>query len=193
MVLWIQTPENGQMACLHMSWESEWLIAQMKNRQYICATNILALLSLCSLLQYIFPLMQNHRQCERWTTKTSVDYLWWWCRPWMGWEFELCFGWQQTTDSAKWRTSQSSTKCNVTLFIWCADCKLVAFTLICTSTVPLSHDKQSNTDLRLWSAGVRAFVEAIISHYTYSDFVRQTLWIIWKSRVTVHNDELTLG
>ena len=47
--------------------------------------------------------------------------------------------------------------------------ELVAFTL--------SHHKQSNTDLR-YLLELGAFVETNISHYTYSDPVRQTLWII---------------
>lgn len=37
-----------------------------------------------------------------------------------------------------------------------------------------------------------AFMEANILRHTYSDSVRQTLWIMKKSRITGNNGELTL-
>lgn len=57
--------------------------------------------------------------------------------------------------------------------------------------MPLSHHKQSNTEFRLWFAGVKGFC-GNISCYTYSDPVRQNgNYIVLM--VNVNNDELTLG
>lgn len=57
--------------------------------------------------------------------------------------------------------------------------------------MPLSHHKQSNTEFRLWFAGVKGFC-GNISCYTYSDPVRQNGNCIGLV-VNVNNDELTLG
>lgn len=57
--------------------------------------------------------------------------------------------------------------------------------------MPLSHHKQSNTEFRLWFAGVKGFC-GNISCYTYYDSVRQNVNYI-SFTVNVNNYELTLG
>lgn len=57
--------------------------------------------------------------------------------------------------------------------------------------MPLSYHKQSNTEFRLWFAGVKGFC-GNISCYTYSDPVRQNGNYV-SLGVDVNNYEFTLG
>ena len=54
---------------------------------------------------------QDHWQRAWRDRQAPVDHLWWRRGPGVGGELELCVGWQQTADSAEWRTTRNTSKC----------------------------------------------------------------------------------